>query len=344
MNEIQIWKIIEDKAFPDLPEKAELIETHISWVILTTNFAFKIKKPMHYTFLDFSTIEKRKYYCEKEVELNRRLTDGMYLGVVPVFESGGKIIIENGTGNVIGFAVKMTRMDNSRQMNLLLEKGKVTARHMDQLAEQLADFHVHAETVKTAPDMAVMQTDFADILNVKEFLGQEIGEMASRKIKAAVELSAQFLQTYAYRFEERHRQGFMIDGHGDLHSKNILLLQPPVIFDCIEFSSHFRRGDVLNELAFFCMDLDAYGQGHLEKVFLEKYLPRNACLLNEADENIFQYFKLYRANVRLKVNALKAKQSNEKQEFEIRMALVKKYLDLMEKYQLDLAVKLFAEG
>lgn len=332
MKDLQIAQIIERSAFPDLPDKAELIETHISWVILTSNFAYKIKKPLQYTFLDFSTLAKRKFYCEQELKLNKRLTQGMYLAVVPIRKAGGEIAIEGTNGEVIGYAVKMKRMDNTRQMNFLLEKNEVTHTHMHQLAEQLAEFHRCAKRVHSAPDIEFMHADFADILNVEEFVGKKFGPAAAQKIREAVVYSDRFLHAHADRLLERHHHGFNIDGHGDLHAKNILLLDEPVVFDCIEFSDHYRQGDVLSELAFFCMDLDVFARADLADVFLEKYLVKNPCIETEEDQHIFNYFKIYRANVRLKVYALKAMQTEDDGERKMRLRLIGEYIKLLGKY------------
>jgi aminoglycoside phosphotransferase family enzyme len=126
--------------------------------------------------------------------------------------------------------------------------------------------------------------------------------------------------------------GFTIDGHGDLHSRNIFLLDEPVIFDCIEFNDHFRQVDVLSEIAFFCMDLDFYEQKELEAHFLKNYLIKYPCIFTDEDRLIFQFYKLYRANVRTKVNALKAIQTKDKNERSYRLNLAEDYFLLMREY------------
>ena len=174
--------------------------------------------------------------------------------------------------------------------------------------------------------------DFADILIVKDFLSKELGDKAGEKIESAVAFSKQFLTKYRSRFEERQKMGFTIDGHGDLHSRNIFLLDEPVIFDCIEFNDHFRQVDVLSEIAFFCMDLDFYGKRELELHFLDKYLIEYPCIFTEEDHLIFEYYKLYRANVRTKVNALKAIQTKDGKERKYRLKLTGDYFFLMREY------------
>ena len=340
MTDQQIQRLLDAKAFPDGVEEACLVETHISWVILTPRFAFKIKKPLNYAFLDFSTLEKRKFYCERELVLNRRLTQGMYLDVVPIRVAEEHIIIAGERGKIIDYALKMRRMDESRQMNLLLEKGEVTLTHIGQLAHKLAAFHRQTEVVITEPDLAAMQVDFADILQVKDFLAKHWGKPASEAVEEAVAFSKHFLKQNERRILERHSEGFTLDGHGDLHSKNIFLplAGEPVVFDCIEFSDHLRRVDVLNELAFLCMDLDFYCREDLASYFLQHYLTEYPCLFNDEDHRLLDYYKLYRANVRLKVSALKARSATEGKGLEKQLSQVKDYLELLRRYLKALSV------
>ncbi len=334
MTSPQIHNLITSRYFIEKYGAAKLVETHISWVLLARNFVFKIKKPLYYSFLDFSTLEKRKYYCEHELTLNRRLTDGMYLAVVPIREKGSQIIIGDGEGEILDYAVKMKRMDETRQMNLLLEKGEVTLNHLDQLADLLANFHEKALIIKAPTNTASLQEDFADILKTSDFIGKTIGKDKATVIENSVAFSATFLKKHAAKILERHRQGFTIDGHGDLYSQNIFLPVngKPIIFDCIEFSDHFRHLDVLNELAFFCMDLEYYGKPDLAEYFLEKYNLLNPSLFNQEDNNLFRYYKLYRANVRAKIGALKAMQMTDELLLTKQLKFVKNYLSLMERY------------
>jgi aminoglycoside phosphotransferase family enzyme len=174
------------------------------------------------------------------------------------------------------------------------------------IAVQIAHFHKKVKKFLEEEDVEQIHVRFADIASVSDFLGRHFGPEAESFVEELVQYSADFTGKYASRFQERAQQGFVVDGHGDLHSKNIFLLDKPVIFDCIEFSQEFRRSDVLSDIAFFCMDLDQYGRTDLVTYFMETYLKENPCMQEEADRLIFHYYKMYRANVRLKVNALAA--------------------------------------
>ena len=332
MNKKSIQHIIDQNAYPDVPSEVELIETHISWVLLTENFAFKIKKPIQYSFLSFTSLEKRKFYCEKEVRLNRRLTEEVYLGVVPICKHNSHWTIDGKEGEIVDYAVKMKKLDNERRMDILLQKGAVTKKNMEQLADRLAGFHAFTDSIEGELLVYNLWLDFADLLKVKSFLSEKLGEAAGQKVEEIVRFAKRFLNKYEKRILERHQQGYTIDGHGDLHSRNIFLLEEPVIFDCIEFNDHFRQVDVLNELAFFCMDLDYYKQPELQIHFLKQYQLKYPCIFKEEDRLLFQYYKLYRANVRCKVNALKAMQESETLEFSKRMNLCEDYFQLMKEY------------
>jgi aminoglycoside phosphotransferase family enzyme len=141
MTKEQINKLILEGNSPGSCNKPELIETHISWVFLCDQFVYKIKKPIHYSFLDFSTVEKRKYYCQKEIELNRRLTEDIYLDVQPVNKLSDQFFIGNEEGEVIDYAVRMRKLDRDKQMNELLINDKVTETDIQNLSKKIANFH-----------------------------------------------------------------------------------------------------------------------------------------------------------------------------------------------------------
>ena len=305
MTREQVQALIQSLSLPG--HAPQLVETHISWVILTDKWAYKLKKPVQFDFLDFSTLEKRRYFCQQEVKLNNRLTQGVYLGVLPVVETEKGLQI-GGAGKVLDYAVQMKRLDNELQMDVLLDKGKVEAFCMERLAEQLAAFHLRTDVIEQPRNREDMKEDFAGLDAAIPYLKEKLGEEAGREASDCIAFSRTLLDKLSARLAERSRQGWVVDGHGDLHSRNIFLLPEPVIFDCIEFNPHFRQVDVLNELAFLCMDLDYHGARHLEEPLLLAYLRENPCISEDADWAIFSYYKWYRANVRLKVSALKAMQ------------------------------------
>jgi len=305
-------------------------ETHISWVILTGRFAFKIKKPLKFSFLDFSSLAKRKKYCEKEVVLNRRFSE-IYIGVVPVRKRGEDWRLGKGPGNIVDYAVQMKRMQSSKRMDFLLQGRKVTIPSILSLARMIGDFHAKAEIIATPFNVDFSRKAFNDIRFIGNFVWEEFPEY-SAIVSRSVQWSDSFLRKHTDRFRERISGGFRRDVHGDLHSGNIFLYRRPVIFDCIEFNDAYRHIDVLDEIAFFCMDLEANDQKGLSRKFLVEYAHRFACFQNEEDKGIFNYFKCYRANVRAKVHALAAKQETDPGIRSRHVAWVGKYLLLMAEY------------
>lgn len=283
----------------------QLVETHISWVILGKDFVYKLKKPLAFGFLDFSTLEQRKYYCNRELILNNRLSQGVYLEVLPVCYDDGEYQIGD-QGTVVDYALKMRRLDTNQQMNIRLEEKRVSPANMQALAKELAIFHQSADRITAPVSWEQQYEDFADILSVKNTLSLIEGYDTTTQLKESCQQAQHFLRQHQHRIIERQQLGFLIDGHGDLHSGNIFLLTPPVIFDCIEFNDQLRQLDILNELAFLCMDLHYYQQQHLESPFLLSYRQLFEAFFTEEDWALFQYYKWYRANVRLKVYLLAA--------------------------------------
>lgn len=335
MTQQQVEQLIHSQNAKEVSGDFELVETHISWLLLGPVHVLKIKKPVQFSFLDFSTLEKRKFYCQEELRLNRRLSPGMYLGVIPIRAFGGKILTGDTDGEIIDYAVLMRRMDERRQMDLLLKKNQVTSEQMEHLAKQLADFHLSARQIKTPVELEQMQTDFADILNSRSQLQSLLGAKAVKSIESMTESALTFLEEHAFHLYVRKMQGWTVDGHGDLHSRNIFLLEKPVIFDCIEFGDHFRAVDVLDELAFLCMDLNFHHRSDLEESFMRTYLRYNPCMSGEIDRQLFLYYKLYRANVRLKVESLDAMQHEKVPK--AKLIRLKRYFLLMNDYQEQLA-------
>ena len=304
MNSSQISKIIDEKAVPHPTNKLRLIETHISWVLLGDQHVYKIKKPLAFNFLDFSDLKLRKMNCEREVLLNRRLAPEMYLGVLPVQTANNECRIGGGTGETIDFAVHMRRMDETGQLDTLLESGEVSSEAIGGLARVLAAFHMEAPVIYRAENWEALYEEFRDLQVVTNTLTAILGKADGDRFRMVIGNCSQFLEDHAERIEARKAMGFVKDGHGDLHCRNVFMTQPPVIFDCIEFSEELRTLDILSEIGFLCMDLERYGRTDLSKAFFQAYEKEYPCIENDADRKLFTFYKMYRANVRMKVESL----------------------------------------
>lgn len=309
----------------------ELIETHISWVILSDEFVFKIKKPIHYSFLDFSSLEKRQHYCEREIVLNRRLEPDLYLDVLPVRNHGSSLVIGGEVGTIIDYAVKMKRVDHQLQMDVLLKTNKVDQDHIKKLAAKIADFHHTAEILYDVDVLAVREK-FNDLSSQEKYLSKELGKSSALIITETIEATNSFIDHHTAHLQCRLAQGYVRDCHGDLHTKNIFLLPDPVVFDCIEFNDDYRQIDVLNEVAFLCMDLEAAGRDDLSKLFLQTYTQMFPAIMSEEDNQLLNYYKCYRANVRAKVNSLRSQSASDQFAKQQALSEASRYLQLMKNY------------
>lgn len=336
MNSSEIKSLSQLGSFKGLALKGKLIETHISWVILSGDHAFKIKKPVHLSFVDFSSLQKRKHYCEMEVNLNARFTD-IYLGVEPIYFEEDHWSIGGEKGLPRDFAVVMKRMDEGMRMDRLLEKAEVSSEAIEKLAHQVGSFHKRARVIHRSFDLQKSKETFNDILSIEKVLEElpnydELKEQLHR----AVRLSDLFLESNSELLKQRIEEGFVRDVHGDLHGGNVFLMESPVIFDCIEFREDFRQIDVLYEVAFLCMDLESWGREDLSKVFLTTYFEQQGTSISGQEEKLFNYYKCLRANIRAKVYAIEISQSKDEKskqnyikEFKRYLSLIVGYLDLL---------------
>ena len=330
-----IESIAERQAFPDKNGTAEIVETHANWIILSEHFAFKIKKDVRFSFLDYSTLDKRQYYCHRELVLNQRLTKNIYLRVVPVCQTDeGPLITSSSEGPMIDYAVQMQRMDDEHHMAPMLGKGQVKPEHIRQIARLLAHFHKQGEKIHRRVDWSSILADYSDIQSTANWVEHNFGKKEAELLHAIVSAVGRFLERMEGHLQYRNDRGFTVDGHGDLHSRNIFLLDSPVLFDCIEFNDNFRQLDVLDEVAFLFMDLSYHRRRDLAEFLLSEYLEGNPAVEGPADLALFYYFLSYRANVRFKVNALQAEQTGNREgyhEAQLYWALLKEYYILFQK-------------
>jgi len=285
--------------------KAETIETHISWVLLTDDFAFKIKKPITLEFLDFSTLDLRKHYCERELALNRRLAKDIYLKVIPLYEKDGKIKFDK-TSKIVDYAVKMKKLDADKRMDKMLQRCEVTTEHLHQVADELISFHKETKVMKEF-DIRGLQQKFNALGEEVALMAKQVDESLAEKAIQAMLKADEFLVNKRPLISKRLNGGYIRDCHGDLHMRNVFLTNPPVIFDCIEFNDEYRQLDLLSEVAFMAMDLDAHDRPDLAEDFFNYYNKKYKISLSDEEKQLFYYFKAYYANVRTKVNVLNLK-------------------------------------
>jgi hypothetical protein len=331
MNIDEIKQLVDSGIFPNPYAKPKLVETHISWVILLDELVYKIKKQIQYSFLDFSSLEKRLFYCREEIRLNWRLTFNIYLNVVEIRKINDQIVLGGEQGEIIDYAVCMRRLDGARQMDRLLVRNLISHNDINRLARQLAMFHQKTTVIKEKA-LSYVGHNFRDLLNEKEFMLKKMGADFISMIESSVHIADEFLEENQSYMEDRLQHGLYRDGHGDLHTRNIFLLDQPVIFDCIEFNSDYRQIDILNEVAFLCMDLESVNRHDLSSLFLKYYANYLPISLSDQDMDLFTYYKAYRANVRAKVNCLRAQSATDDDTQMHAIKEAKKYLYLMDEY------------
>ena len=339
MTKKEIDKLISDGEFPEATHQRILIETHASWVILCDAFVYKIKKPLKFSFLDFSTLELRKHFCERELELNRRFSKNIYLDVLPVYQSDSGFSIGINGNSPIDYALKMRKLDPKKQMDLLIADDKVNKKDIENLAKSIVDFHKNTKIIHNE-DRIDDGENFNDLGSETDFISRKLGSQYGEMIDRAIKVSDIFLYENKKLLFDRLDSGLFRDCHGDLHTRNIFLLPKPQLFDCIEFNDEYREIDVLNDVAFLCMDLDALNRNDLSNHFIDTYNLLFPTMKTEKEQKLFIYYKSYRANIRAKVSSLRARNVDSDSNRNEAFTEVKKYLSLMDNYLQNLESKL----
>lgn len=293
--------LLDPRSYPDKPAGIQLLQTHASWLVLTRRFAFKVKKPVDFGFLDFSTLDKRRYFCEREVMLNRRLCPGVHLGVVPISLKGGRLVFGPGD-EVVEYAVQMKRLSHRHFMNELIQRGEAGTREMNVIVAALKRFYA-AQT----PDPEIarwgrvarlrISTD-ENFRQTRPFIGVTVTRAAFEAIRSYTD---GFYRVHGALFAERIRENRIRDCHGDLHLDHIHIRSGrPSIYDCIEFNDRFRWIDVASDAAFLAMDLDFHGRPDLACHFVDRLA---AALADPGMLWLMDFYKCYRAYVRGKVES-----------------------------------------
>jgi aminoglycoside phosphotransferase family enzyme len=294
--------LLEPQAFPHRPQRIELVQTQMSLIYLTGEYVYKVKKPVNLGYLDYTTLEKRHFFCCQELELNRRLCPDAYLAVIPIAEENGGLRVE-GQGEAIEYAVKMRQLPGGRMMDVLLPRGQVTPEMVGRVAERLVTFHQKAETNQEIAAFGklnvVRQNCDENFFQTGKYVGLTILRAKYERIR---NYTNDFIEGNAGLFEKRVREGRIRDCHGDLHAAHVCFTDDICIYDCIEFNDRFRYCDVASELAFLAMDLDRYQQAGLSRHLVDTYagLSHDEGLLSLLD-----FYKCYRAYVRGKVEGFK---------------------------------------
>ncbi len=293
---------MEPSAYADHPVSVELVETHVSWLFLTGARVYKVKKPVDFGFLDFTTLEKRQRFCEREVALNRRLSPDVYLGVVEIRRDGERFSV-GGQGETVEYAVEMRQLRREQALRELLRRGQVTLGDIKRIATRVATFHRSAESSEETARLggygAVTQNVRENFEQTQAYVGRTIERGDYEELRA---YSEAFLDTRRPEFLARERAGWVRNCHGDLHAAQVFLEDGIQIIDCIEFNERMRYSDVAADIAFLAMDLDFHGRRDLSGALVEAY---QKALGDSGFLRFLDFFKVYRAYVRGKVEGFR---------------------------------------
>jgi hypothetical protein len=322
--------LLNPEIYPDHPQAVKFIETHISLLFLTGNHVYKVKKPVDFGFLDFTTLGKRKFFCEQEVKLNRRLSPTIYLGVVTITKEGNRIMLD-GKGELVEFAVKMRQIPEEFLMDKLLERKQVTPRMIEAVSEKLVKFYFAAESNDLIQSFAepgrVKQDTDENFEQTEKYIDATIpGEV----YEAVKNRTNEFFRTKGKIFHQRIATDRIRDCHGDLRLEHIFWGDEISIFDCIEFNERFRYTDVAADIAFLAMDLDYHSRQDLSEHLIRTFIGESG---DQELVEVLDFYKCYRAYVRGKVESFRLDDPHipggEKKEA---LKRAQKYFDLAYRY------------
>ncbi len=307
-----VKRLRKPEYFPHPVQQFQIIETHISYILLTGEYAYKFKKPVNLGFLDFSNPERRYFYCEEELRLNQPLAPELYLGLVKV--TGDLHHPElDGEGPLLEYAVKMRQFDENLRLDHVTERGELRDMHIDALADQLATFHMQAPAAPLdcsyGEAAEVRRPVLENFSQISSLLTDPEGRDTLDEIRRWTEQSLLVLQG---DFQQRRHNGWIRECHGDLHLGNIALFHDRItLFDRLEFSESLRWIDVMNDVAFLVMDLGQRGYQNLAMRLMNRYLEHTGDYLGLAS---LRFYIVYRAMVRAKVAIIQAHQRQEQQQ------------------------------
>jgi len=319
--------------YPDNPTKVDLIQTQTSFIFLTGDYAYKVKKPVDLGYLDYTTLDKRRFYCQREIELNRRLCPDIYLGMVPITEDKDGYSID-GKGKVVEYAVKMLHLPRESMLNVLLKEGKVSEEMIKGVAGKIAEFHRKAATSNTISDYGDLEVIITNteenFIQTIRYISNTISQRSYRHIKDYIN---GFIEDNTTLFYERIADGKIKDCHGDIQSTHICFDDDIYIYDCVEYNDRLRYCDVASDIALLAMDLDSYDRADLSRILVEAYVAFTG------DDDLLQlldFYKCYRAYERGRMESIKLDDPEiTEEDKKAAQAAAARYFELAESYAGD---------
>ena len=281
-------------------------ETHMAWVFLTGEYAFKLKKPVKYPFLDFSTIEARESACREELRLNRRLASSVYLDVLPLRRGASGGLALNGDGEVVDWLVKMRRLPADRMLDALIEYNAVKTRDIRTIGERLSRFYQTATRTLLSPD-EYLRIFIEEHSKNREILLQVDHNLPRGELDIAFSAIERMLSKHRPALELRALQDRIIDGHGDLKPEHICLIDPPAIIDCLEFNARLRMVDPFDELCYLGIECERQGAAWIGKQLIADLA---ASLDDYPPPEILAFYRVYRCSLRARLSVAHLLEAN----------------------------------
>lgn len=300
-----IQELLAPAAFPNDAAQLRLKETHLSWIVLTGRYAYKIKKAVRFDFVDASTLERRRWLCQEELRLNRRFAPELYVDVLPIAREAGRLQV-GGAGEPVEYAVQMHEFDESQGLGSRLDRGAVSADDLQAFGARLADAHMHAAVAEAGSSFGTIGAVRQPMLDNFTLLRQHLRSLRQQQlIERLEEWTRRSLSRLEPLIESRRQSGMVRECHGDLHARNIVYWRRQwLAFDCLEFDPALRWIDVISDVSFLFMDLTSRARADLGCQFLSRYLEIAG---DYPGLRLVPLHCAYLALVRAKVDALGAK-------------------------------------
>ena len=287
-------------SYPDRPTTVEVVETHFAWVFLSREFVYKLKKPIRFRGLDLTTIAARRANCELEVALNRRLSDGVYVGVTPLGLRGSELVLD-GPGAPIEWLVKMRRLPAERTLDREARDGTIRDADLVRLVDRLCTYYGRAERAPWTPAEYRRALEMRSAQYGAELRALALGPGVAAHIHELTAAQSRFIEEHGTRLEARMASGRVVDAHGDLRPEHVFLGDPIQIIDCLEFSSELRLLDTAEEVSFLALELERLGQGAVGETLVGLYRRRGA---DPVEPELLGFYRSMRALVRAVLAAL----------------------------------------
>lgn len=328
----KVAALMRPGGYPEPTGKVEAVETHMSWVFLTDRHAYKLKKPVRFDFLDFSTLEARERDCREEIRLNRRLAPGTYLGVVPLAVSGRGELQLGGGGTVVDWLVKMRRLPSASMLDSVIVAGRADAAVISKVAEQLSRFYSALPPIALSPSDYIKRFE-REIDEHRRELAMPDYDMPNELVSSVILAQANFLQSNAELLHDRIKGHRIVEGHGDLRPEHVYVGDPPAVIDCLEFCRRFRIVDPADELAFLWMECAFLGAPEVGEGIWQAYAETAD---DRAPGVLLSFYRSHRACLRAKLSLwhLKDRDIREPDKWRSR---AKRYLDLADRSARQLA-------